>query len=147
MRKISLLILFTVVVSLVLGSCSQRQVSEADLLATLDTLAVKLEWLDHQSSLQYWKMYTEGEADSLEFYQGLHSELVNDQDLYNQLQAGRSLLTNDEDRQRRNLFLYNILYGRVEDDPEIASLRDSLSSADIKNRAEFEGEKRSASYM
>ncbi|MEE8575986.1 MAG: M3 family metallopeptidase [candidate division Zixibacteria bacterium] len=147
MRIMSRLVLCLVIVTVVLVSCSQRQVSEADLLATLDTLAQKFEWLDHQYSLQYWEMYTAGKADSMEFYQGLRSDLVNDQDLLNQLQVGKNLLTNEEDQRRRDLFLFNFLYGRVEDDPEIFSLRDSLSSININYRAEFEGEKRSSGYL
>ncbi len=128
-------------------SCTQQQLSEQDVVAALDSLESRLDWLEYQMALQYWDFYAVGQADSLEFYMNLHSKLVNDNDLIQKLQNGGNLLSKDEDQRRLEILLFSLFHGKIEDDFDIATLRDSLSSAVGAYKPEFEGEKRSATYL
>ncbi|UCE25159.1 MAG: hypothetical protein JSU74_03680, partial [Candidatus Zixiibacteriota bacterium] len=132
---------------LFLAGCGQQQISERELVVMLDSLEHKLDWLEYQVTRNTWDFYATGQADSLQFYRNLYNELVSDEAIFNQLVNGRVLLSEEVDRARCDKFLTSFLYSRVEDDFDIATLRDSLTGVEMNFRAEFEGERRSKSYL
>jgi len=136
-------------VSLMLAflSCGQQQVTREQVLSTLDSLEIKLEWLDFETAKETWAFFSTGESDSLDYYQQILNELVQDPGIINQLQVGKNLLTEELDRRRLDLILASVLWNRVEADAEIASVRDSLVELDQDFQPEFEGQKRSRRYL
>ena len=147
MRMVRLVLLGFLAGLLLLSACGQQQFREQDILITLDSLEHKLEWLEYQVTLKTWDFYVSGQSDSLQFYRNLYNELVSDEAAFNQLVNGRVLLSEEIDQARCDKFLTAFLYGRVEDDFDIGILRDSLTGVEMTFRAEFEGEKRSRSYL
>lgn len=136
-------------VSLMLAivSCGQQQVTQEQLLSMLDSLEIKLEFLDFKVAQETWAFFATGESDSLEYYQQVVNELVQDPNIINQLQVGKSLLTEEIDKRRLELILSSVLWNNVEADAEIASARDSLVELDQEYRSEFEGQVRSRRYL
>lgn len=128
-------------------SCTQQQVTKEQLESTLDSLEVKLEWLDFKIAQETWVFYSTGKSDSIEFYQRLFNELVQDPNIVSQLQIGKNLLTEEIDQRRREIMLGTVLWGTVETDLEISSVRDSLVELDQSKRIEFEGQARSRRYL
>lgn len=142
------LVLVALLGSLLLAvSCSQQQVSREQLLATMDSLEHKVEWLEYKNMLETWDYYSTGEADSLEFYEALYNELLQDPGLVSSLQVGKSVLTDEIDLRRRDLLLAQVLWGKVETAPEVTGLRDSLAQIDQIFRPEFEGQEQSRRYV
>jgi len=147
MSRNILIFLGLIALMLTVASCGQQQVTREQLLSMLDSLEVKLEWLDFKIAQETWAFYSTGQSDSLEFYQRMYNELIQDPNIINQLQVGKNLLTEEIDQRRREIMLGAILWGNVETDAEIALARDSLTELDQKYRPEFEGQARSKRYL
>ncbi|UCG60851.1 MAG: hypothetical protein JSV52_11030 [Candidatus Zixiibacteriota bacterium] len=147
MRFFKFSALCLLVSSIFLASCGQQQMSKQDVLTAMDSLEQRYEWLEYQMALQYWDMYTVGQADSLDYYQKLQRKLFNDDDLIQILQNGGNLLSKEEDQRGRQIMLSSLLHGKIEAGFAIATLRDSLAKLSSQFRAEFEGEKRTSSYL
>ena len=147
MKKILVALILALAVLLVLSSCQEAQLTEEEVVSCLDSLEMKLEWLDYRLAEESWDLYTEGRSDSLEFYRGLYVHVTSDRETFEHLRQAKQLLTDEADQRRRELAYSTLLLSRVEAQRDIARLRDSLAAIDINYRAEFEGEKRSANYL
>ncbi len=131
----------------VLSSCREVQLTQEEVAFCLDSLEMKLEWLDYRIAEESWELYTKGRSDSLEFYRGLYDYVTSDRETFEHLQQAKRLLTNEADQRRWELAYATLLLSRVEAHRDIARLRDSLAAIDINYRAEFEGEERSADLL
>jgi peptidyl-dipeptidase A len=147
MNRIILTYLFASASFLMLSSCGEQRLTVDEVLLVLDSLEVKLEWLDYRIAEESWELYTEGRSDSLEFYRGLYDYVTSDRGTFEHLRQAKQLLTDETDQRRRKLAYSTLLLSRVEARRDIARLRDSLAAVDINYRAEFEGKKRSANYL
>jgi peptidyl-dipeptidase A len=147
MRKILIPPILALAIPLVLSSCQKVQLTEEEVVSCLDSLEMKLEWLDYRIAEESWELYTEGRSDSLEFYRGLYDHVTSDRGTFEHLRQAKQLLTDEADQRRRELAYSTLLLSRVEAQADIARLRDSLAVVDINYRAEFEGEKRSANFL
>lgn len=147
MKKILVALILALAVLLVLSSCQEVQLTEEEVVSCLDSLEMKLEWLDYRIAEESWELYTEGRSDSLEFYRELYDYVTSDRETFEHLRPAKHLLTDEADQRRRELAYSTLLLSRVEARRDIARLRDSLAVVDINYRAEFEGEKRSSNYL
>ena len=147
MKNIILTCLFASASFLTLSSCREQRLTVDEVLLVLDSLEMKLEWLDYRIAEESWELYTEGRSDSLELYRGLYDYVTSDRGTFEHLRQAKQLLTDGEDQRRRELAYSTLLLSRVEARGGIARLRDSLAVVDINYRAEFEGEKRSANFL
>ena len=121
--------------------CDENKQGNADIISILDNYEQKSEWLNYRISIEQWKLYTTGQADSLEFYNGLYRHLIQDEELQKAVRQSKPNLSDEEDLRRFQLVKSSVLSGKIELNPQIESLRDSLSNLNILYRAQFEGEK------
>ncbi len=133
---------FTLLVALTATAAAQpvaEHVSRDDVYTTLDSLEQKFAWLNYRTSLENWDLYTTGRADSLAFYGGLYEYVISRPGILRTLEQGKVFVTDDLDRRRMQLIEAAVRLGRVEDNREIAHLRDSLLQIQIAYRPEFDG--------
>lgn len=130
-----------------LSACRQTPRTENQLIAALDSLQHKFEWLDHRTAQENWQLYTRGHSDSLEFFQGLGNHVVSNEDVIHTLSAGESLLKDETDRRRFQIIWASMMRGQVETKPVIARLRDSLAALDVSFRATLDGRQRTQSEL
>ena len=138
MRFIVLIIL---IAALLLNSCQENQISKEQVLAELDSLEYKFEWLDYRIAQEQWNLYTKGYSDSLEYYTGLYNYTISDKEMLNVLNHGKRYLNDEDNLRRYDLFYSAVLTGQVETEKTISELRDSLNKFDITYRPDFNGEK------
>ena len=136
MRSIFLVLLASIVLVI---SCQETPITRDQVLATMDSLEHKMDWLDYRIAQETWNLYTTGTADSLAYFQGLYNYLISDKETARILKQGEKLLTDEVDIRRLKLILSSFAGGQVETNTLISSLRDSLTQVDISFRAEFEG--------
>jgi len=137
-RKLSYICLAFLIVSICL-SCQEVQPTRDEVILLLDDLEKKFEWLDYRIANETWDLYTKGQADSLDYYQGLYNHVISNAKTFNILKYADKIDLDEIDKRRLELLYADFLIGRVETDEKIVNLRDSLSSIDINYRAEFEG--------
>ena len=136
------------VIALTSVSCFEQKPQVAvDVLPQVDMFEKRTEWLNYRISEEMWDLYTTGQADSFDFYNGLYQRLVKEPALLEALEQSDPKLDNDDDLRRFNLVKNSVLNGKIEEFPEIVSLRDSLSAIDRSYRAEFEGAKSNANDL
>ncbi len=124
MRRSFLIQVIIFCIAFVLSSCKEEQVTEDRVLAALDSLEYRLEWLDYRLAEERWKYLTNGTDDSLSYFEDLYNELIFTDPAFQILKRGRNLLTKDEDIRRGQILFSRLLIGRVESHPEILSLRE-----------------------
>ena len=120
--------------------------TRADVVAVMDTLERKLDWIDYRMAQEYWDLYTTGESDSLEFYERLEHFILSNENYLKELEQADNL-TNSSDHRRRDILYSMFTLGRYEQQPEIAHLRDSLSKLNITYRAVYEGDTVTSDYL
>ena len=131
MRHLAVTILVGLVMVCYLGTCKEEQLSRQSVTTVLDSLEHKLEWLDYRLATGRWDYFTEGESDSLEFFEQLYSDVLTDAQDYDLLRRGRRLLTDEADQRRAQLILSRMQVGRIELQPEVMALRRSLGYSRI----------------
>lgn len=145
MKRISLV---AIALLLLAGGCRKDEgVSRDEVLQTLDVLEHKLEWLNYQVGLETWELYTTGQSDSLEFYRGLTNYVISDPETFAVVRQGKPLVSDKEDVRRVELLESDLLLAQVESSLPVTKARDSLVNIDIEFRADFDGQKRSQSYL
>ena len=86
-----------------------------------NTHRLSIEWSRIQPAPNRW------DEDSLDYYRGLYEYLLSDNEKFQTLQSGKQFITEEEDQRRYELINSSFLLGRIENEPDIAHLRDSLS--------------------
>ncbi len=138
----------TVILALVwLSACKEEPISNADILSAVDSLELKLTWVNYRLNLEKWQKYTTGASDSLAFFEDLYNYVVSNPTTLNRLDNGRQSHFDEINQRRYDLVYGDMMVGRVESTPSISRLRDSLSNIDIQFRATFDGQRRPASYL
>jgi len=144
MLRITVTCIFALVMLLSVFGCQQDSWEASDINLLLDSLEHKFEWVEYRTNQEYWQLYTQGESDSLSFYEQLYNDIVTDNDIFNSLERGKLQLSDEVDLRRWELIHANFVSGRIESDRAIATLRDSLSAININYRATFDGEPRTS---
>ena len=126
MRHLAVTILVGLVMVCYLGACKEEQLSRQSVITVLDSLEHKLQWLDYRLAAERWDYITEGESDSLEFFEQLYDHVLTDEQDYNLLRRGRKLLTDEADQRRAELILSRMQVGRIELQPEVTALREAI---------------------
>ncbi len=130
-----------------LFSCQQQQVTAEEALSFLDSLEMKLGWLDYRIGQESWELHTEGQSDSLDFFHALYTYVITDKSSLKRLERSKHLLKDEVDKRRWDLLYSTFLLSQVEAKENISGLRDSLASVNTNYRAEFEGERCSAGFL
>ncbi len=116
-------------VALMSLSCQTSQVSQRDIMAFIDNFEKKAEFINRKLSICQWQYYTEGQSDSLDYYQGLQSALFNDQKILPQLMNFKGLVSEDKYARKLDIIYRRCLRGVIDNQPEIVKLADSLDMA------------------
>ena len=137
------LILLTVVAVLVLSgySCKEKQVTEEEVLAVIDSFEHKLDWVNHRIAQESWRLFVNGPSDSLEFYQRLRDYVISDREAWSILIRGDRFVKGEDDQRRLQLLFATLLRGTVEADAEVRQLRDSLMQVLVSFEPEFDGQR------
>lgn len=109
-----------------LTSCQEPSLSEGEVLASMDTLESKLEWLEYRLPMEQWRFDAVGRADSLDHYKKLQHEVFGNDSLRGLIFSGKNLLTEEVDRRRHDLLLRKLLWYSVEGSARVRGLRDSI---------------------
>lgn len=129
------------IIGLTFGACQEEKITPEKVQVTLDSLEMKLDWLNYRLAEQQWEAYTGGRADSLEFYKSLYKHVLSNPATFNILNQGLNLLKEEEDLRRLELLRSFFLTHVVENQKEISSLRDSLEFLKKTFEPEFMGSK------
>jgi len=142
-------VICTLILAVIFGSsaCRRDQVVTGDIALTLDSLEHKLGWIDHRLAMENWYLLRTETADSLVFYKALHDRVISDRVAFDNIHAGMKQLGNDSDRRRASIVYSRLLLARVETDPQIMVLRNSLSERIGRYQPEFEGQPQSKDYL
>lgn len=122
-----------------LMSCTAEHLSEEKVVAALDTIEHKLEWLEYRLAEEQWEYLTTGESDSLEFFERLYEQIVGSDPSYDLLRQGRGLLSNDMVSRRAQLVFARLLVGKIEAHPKVIALLESSGSRGLTPKP-FTGE-------
>jgi len=128
MSKIVNIITISVFTLLILFSCQKEQIKKEDIASTLDSLEYKLNWLEYRLNLESWQLQTTGISDSLEFYQQLYKNVFSNDKTRNVLRNGEDFLKKEIDKRRLAVIYGNFLIEKIEGNPTIVELRDSLTN-------------------
>lgn len=138
---------FVILLIAALAACQEKAVVQKDVGAVMADLENKFEWLDYRLAQEEWQMYTTGRSDSLSFFENLYGYIVSDPEDFQALKNSQNNIRDEEKKRRHDILYSSFLSGRVENEPTIAALRDSLSQIDLSYRAQFEGQTQTANYL
>ena len=140
MRQVLLIAgILVVAAGLLLSSCEERRLGKSEVLAVLDTLEQRLDWLEYRRALEAWRYAVEADDDSLDFYEDLYRHILREERWVAPLSSGASLVSDDVDRRRLELLKAKVLLGRVDAEPSVSDLRDSLMALYLGFRPDHEG--------
>jgi peptidyl-dipeptidase A len=148
MKRIALFTFIGLAAVFALTSCQEQRLTEDEVIALLDTLENKLDWLNYRLTEESWRRHTTTDRpDSLEYYRGLYAYVTSDESALKNLRDAGVVLKDEVDKRRRDLIYAALVRSHVENHPPIAALRDSLAELLADFRAEFESGVYTASYL
>jgi peptidyl-dipeptidase A len=118
-----------------------------DISETLDSLEIKMNWLNHRLAQERWADATGGEADSLQFFESLRWATLSDESAFNTLRIGRGQLDDETDRRRFELVYPDVLHAFVNNSRNIRGIHDSLMSYYQRREYEFVGQMHPGDYL
>lgn len=127
MYRVLIIVVAAVSIVIFADACREEQLTEQSVVTELDSLELKLVWLDYRLNSEYWQELTTGHSDSLGFFKRLYDEVVTDDHTYDLLRRGERLLTDKVDQRRANLIFSLLQTGRIEGQPELVALRRSIA--------------------
>ncbi|MDF1544586.1 MAG: M3 family metallopeptidase [bacterium] len=117
-----------------------------NVIPLMDSLEHKLDWIGYRMSLEYWDLYTTGQADSLKFYEDLRHYVLSDTEAFERLEQATEF-RNNANKRRRDLLYSMFALGKYESQPDISKLRDSLSQLNITHRSVYDSDTVTANYL
>ncbi len=118
-----------------------------DINATLDSLELKLNWLDYRLSQERWVRAVGGRTDSLDFFIDLKRAITCDEATFNTLRNGHARLSDETAKRRFDLVYPGVLHAYVNNSRNIRNVFDSLGDYHRRGSFDFDGEMRSAEYL
>ena len=108
-------------------SCKEESMTAERMQTMLDSLEIKLDWLDYRLAGESWQAGTTGQADSLEFYGNLYDYVFADLETYTLLNRHKNLFKDEEDIKRFELLNARFLSGIIDAKNPVRNLCDSLN--------------------
>ncbi|MFZ5980759.1 MAG: M3 family metallopeptidase [Candidatus Zixiibacteriota bacterium] len=121
-------------------SCREESMPVERLQSVLDSLELKLDWLDYRLAGERWAFNTTGKADSLEFYENLYNYVFADLETYNLLNRHKNLVKEEEDIKRFELLNARFLSSIIEAKNPVKSLGDTLMGLHQNYQPEYMSE-------
>jgi hypothetical protein len=128
-------------------ACQETPTTVADVGAALDSLDLRLEWLDYRLNLERWDFAHNGEADSLEFYEDLLRAVLVGKYAMALARPGQQTLDDPDEQKRYRRIRSRVVWAQIELDPVVTALRDSLSQVRDGFSATFEGSDHNREYL
>lgn len=144
--RISILALITLA-TIAFTACREEPVTEGQVLQTLDSLEIKLGWIEHRLAQEQWYLAAGGHSDSLAFFEDLYRFVMSNERTWRILDNGRRLVRDDIDQRRLALLEAAIVLDRVESSRNVRSLRDSLQQLKHERDIRFDGNPASLSEL
>ncbi|UCC45542.1 MAG: hypothetical protein JSU65_06390 [Candidatus Zixiibacteriota bacterium] len=129
------------------GACRDSSTPAIDLQLTVDSLEHKLAWLNRRLSEESWTLLTEGQSDSLAFYQTLLDQVLGCRETFEHLKAGLGTGDDPELERKLSLLLPRLLMAQVEQDLQVRLTRDSIVAFLMSPLTEFDGQPRDRSFI
>ena len=127
MKFLSVSIKALIIALLVIFTVGRADSQVSDITEQLDSIEIKLEWIQHRLTLEQWEYHVNGVSDSLDFYQDLYRYLLANSDLFKNIPFRLTQVRDQEQKHRLQLLLAKLLPDRVRFKPEISNLSDSLN--------------------
>jgi len=134
------ILVFFLVVSIV--GCGESKEPVANILALVDSLEQKLEWVNYRLTEEQWEYYRSGESDSLSFYNELYLYLISGSDLY-KFASNSNNISDRIDKQRLQILVAETLPDRIESRLSLVAFKDSLRNIIDSFKVDFQGEAQS----
>ena len=141
MKLLSINIKALIIALLVIFTVGRADSQVSDITEQLDSIEIKLEWIQHRLTLEQWEYHVNGVSDSLDFYQDLYRYLLANSDLFKNIPFRLAQVKNQEQKHRLQLLLARLLPDRVRFKPEISNLSDSLNRLFTYFSSDLQGQK------
>jgi len=125
MAKYSLF--FLLILILLYQGCEKNEYTSGDIPTFISDFESRLKDLNTARNLELWKRASTGESDSLEYYDDLLKKLLDNPDLLDKVVAYRKIVSGDVLKRKLDLMFHYILRSRIDSQPEINNLIDSLN--------------------
>jgi len=150
MKNILLITMLTA--GLVLSSLSCRDENQLaanrlDVGTAIDSLEIKLGWVDYRTNLERWRRAGEQDDDSLDFFTQLHRDVVAKPHIYKALRGYRAQLSKDVDLRRFDIVYPVVVHGQIDDSRLIRGLRDSLTEFYAQPWCQWKGNSVSPEFL
>ena len=123
-------ITLTIMLAAFLAGCREEPVVVAeddDPAEVLDSLEIKLAWVSYRFNMERWQSLTGQAADSLEFFDRLRRDLLDDSRTYGVLKDARSKLGDELYQRRLELLLPELVRANVDAQDITSGVADSLA--------------------
>ncbi len=131
-----------VAVTTIIGSgCGDKETPAENILALIDSLEQKLEWVNYRLTEEQWESYRNGRSDSLSFYNNLYLYLISGNELYKLALSNN--ISDRTDKQRLQILVARTLPDRIEARPALVAFKDSLRAIADSFKVDFQGEEKS----
>jgi len=124
---------------ILLCGCAEDKEPLTNVLAELDTLETRLEWVDYRLTEEQWQKDRSGVSDSLSFYNDLYLYLVSGSNLYKMTSNGDEI-KDRADKQRLQILIAETLPEKIEARPALSDIKDSLANIESTFKVDFQGQ-------
>lgn len=144
-----LLISVLLIAGLVIASCNNEvgTPSGGNISVVLDSLELKLNWLDYRLAVERWDSVTGGAADSLRFFKNLQRAALSDERTFHTLRGGADRLKDETSQRFYSLVYPEVLHAYVNNSRSTRGIYDSLAGFYERDEVEFDGGVRSLAYL
>ncbi len=125
--------------SVILLSCTTRQISQEEIVAFIDDYEKKIEFIERRLAEETWDYATRGMSDSLAFYEELYRRLHADPGRLSSLKSYLTVVDDAALKRKLDLIYRNYMRGVIPADRAIRRLTDSLLAIYGESRIRFEG--------
>ena len=139
LRRAVFVLVLTVSVVLLVGSCSEQRASRVDIVGELDSLQHKLLWADERISEETWSAMTTGSADSLDFFVNLRRYVLYSASFSPAWTGSDNLLGSEENKRRFVILGNDVKEAGIELSSPVKHLRDTIENDFAHNVIDFEG--------
>ena len=121
-------------------SCTAKRASQAEIVAFIDALEGKLEYVNRRVEQCRWEYYTTGQSDSLAVFHDAYVRLLTEPGLAGRVKQYLSIAHDDKSRRKLDLLYRRCLREIVNNDSSVKEMAGKLSRLAELSRPAYEGQ-------